>query len=623
MNNARRTWFLGLLSLVLCWPGPLGADEVKCTILQFNDVYEILSPRGNDGGSLARVAAIRDKLRQENPNTITMLAGDFFSPSPMMDAIDSTSGDKRLAGRQVVAVLNEFRLDLATFGNHEFDLKAAEFFDRMRECRFGWVSSNVSDQTGNPFVGVPRHKVLRFVNERGTTVRIGVISVTSDSKKTDYVSCGNPIAAARVAVAALSGRCEILIALTHLKVDEDKALAAAVPEIDLILGGHEHEALYVAPDASRHAPISKADSNVRSVYIHRLSYDTDNRNLRISSQLKDVTKDDGADPQVAATIRYWADRAFDGLQAAIAKDDPGRRTRILDHLNARRKREGKEPFTQVDFEAPFVDLPHRLEGREELVRTGETNLTRLLTNVMVETTKADLAILNSGSVRIDDDLPASRPPRPDAESADFRPIRLYDIYRVLPYLTEIVTVRMTSRRLNDLLTAGFGADLSGEGAFLQVSRNVTPGEKPRTWKVGDQRIDPNSDTVYLVAIPDFLLRGGEKAYREAGLLKERKTEEDLRAMRLDADGIALGDTDRGKGKRPEIRAALVNALIQSEEKPDIIPDPASIPRTTNRVKRPPAQSEATVRCGLIPTDGGFPAPPPPSPSPSRPRRIRK
>ncbi len=116
---------------------------------------------------------------------------------------------------------------------------------------------------------------------------------------------------------------------------------------------------------------------------------------------------------------------------------------------------------------------------------------------------------------------------------------------------------MTSRRLNDLLTAGLAADLAGEGAFLQVSRNVTPGEKPRTWKVGDKRIDPNSDTVYRVAIPDFLVKGGEKAYREAGLLKERKTEEDLQAMRLDADGIALSDTDRGKGKRPEIRAGLV------------------------------------------------------------------
>ena len=49
MHNAKRTWFLWLVSLILCWPGPLSADEVKCTILQFNDVYEILSPRGNDG----------------------------------------------------------------------------------------------------------------------------------------------------------------------------------------------------------------------------------------------------------------------------------------------------------------------------------------------------------------------------------------------------------------------------------------------------------------------------------------------------------------------------------------------------------------------------------------------
>ena len=166
-----------------------------------------------------------------------------------------------------------------------------------------------------------------------------------------------------MAVAALSGRCEVLIALTHLKVNEDKALAAAVPEIDLILGGHEHEALYVAPDASRHAPsprptrTSGASTSTASAMTPTIAI------CAISSQLKDVTKDNGADPQVELTIRYWADRAFDGLQAAIAKDDPDRRTRILDHLNARRKREGKEPFTQIDFEAPFVNLPSLKGGR--------------------------------------------------------------------------------------------------------------------------------------------------------------------------------------------------------------------------------------------------------------------
>jgi 5'-nucleotidase len=34
--------------------------------------------------------------------------------------------------------------------------------------------------------------------------------------------------------------CDVIIALTHMRVPNDKMLGAAVPEIDVILGGHDH-----------------------------------------------------------------------------------------------------------------------------------------------------------------------------------------------------------------------------------------------------------------------------------------------------------------------------------------------------------------------------------------------
>lgn len=35
-------------------------------------------------------------------------------------------------------------------------------------------------------------------------------------------------------------RCEYIIALTHMRIPHERKLAEEVPEIDLMLGGHDH-----------------------------------------------------------------------------------------------------------------------------------------------------------------------------------------------------------------------------------------------------------------------------------------------------------------------------------------------------------------------------------------------
>jgi 5'-nucleotidase/UDP-sugar diphosphatase len=73
---------------------------IDFTLLQLNDVYEITPVANGTSGGLARVATLRQQLLAENPNTITILAGDFLSPSALGTA--RVDGEP-LAGKQMVA----------------------------------------------------------------------------------------------------------------------------------------------------------------------------------------------------------------------------------------------------------------------------------------------------------------------------------------------------------------------------------------------------------------------------------------------------------------------------------------------------------------------------------------
>src|SRR5919202_405490 len=59
-------------------------------------------------------------------------------------------------GQQMVAVWNMIGLDLAVFGNHEFDFGPDILRQRVKESRFTWLATNVIDKkTGKPFADTP------------------------------------------------------------------------------------------------------------------------------------------------------------------------------------------------------------------------------------------------------------------------------------------------------------------------------------------------------------------------------------------------------------------------------------------------------------------------------------
>ncbi len=431
---------------------------VNLTILQLNDVYEITPIEGGKSGGIARVARIRKDLLAENPNTIGVLAGDFLSPSALGTA--KVEGE-RLAGKQMVAALNTMGLDYVTFGNHEFDLKEADLKKRMMESDFQWISGNVKTGTGAAFEGALPYILRTFQNGDGAEVKIAILGVTLDATDKPYVQYLDPLNTIKAQVETLKDQVDVFLALSHLDAEQDIELAVAVPELDLIMGGHDHENMHLRRGKGM-TPIAKADANARSVFIHELAFDTKTGKRTIQSTYYPVTDAIPDEPDTAEVVRVWVEKAFLGFRES-----------------------GFEP------EKVLVRSTEPLDGLEASVRNRSTRLTELIADGMLrEVPEADLSIYNSGSIRIDDILPPSE-------------LTQYDVIRILPFGGNVVRTKMKGRLVDWILTQG--EINKGVGGYLHYAG--VEGAADGSWHIGGTPINPEAD--YTVVISDYLLTGLE------------------------------------------------------------------------------------------------------------------
>ena len=439
----------------------------RVTILQLNDVYEITPVEGGRSGGLARVATLRQRLLAEGAPVITVLAGDYLSPSALGTArvdLAGTGQPARLAGRQMVATLNAMGLDVAALGNHEFDVSEADFRARMQESRFAVVSANVRAADGAaPFPAVVPRTVRRVAVAPGDTLRVGVTSVVLPSTVKPYVVYTDPLPTLAAEAARLDAEADVEIALTHLAFADDATAAATIPGLDLVLGGHEHDNVF-ARRGPRWVPVAKADANARTVWVHRLTVGRDGA-VTTESELVFVTDAIPDDPATAAVAAEWTERGFAGFRA-----------------------DGFEPTRRV------TTTTEALDGREATVRNRPARLGALVAEAYRVAAGGDAAgiagaVFNSGSIRIDDEIA----PGPFTE---------YDAIRVLPFGGEVVTVRLPGALLARVLDVGVAN--AGSGGFLQLAgfEATTAG-----WTLGGTRLDPAA--LYTVATSDFLVSGLE------------------------------------------------------------------------------------------------------------------
>jgi 5'-nucleotidase len=440
--------------------GPQSVDAqtpAVVTIVHFSDVGELDPIEAGSVGGLSRLATLVKDLKRTRQPLLLTLGGDFLSPS----AIGTARVDgEPLAGRQTVDVLNRVGLDWATFGNHEFDITETAFRARLAETRFGIVSSNVTDAAGQPFPGTVQSTIVP-VKVGGRQIRLGLIGLTIGSNAASWVRYRPPVEAAKEQLKRLAGRTDAVIALTHLGLEMDQELAVHCPEIDLVLGGHEHENWYLRR-GPHFVPLVQVDANVRSVAVMTMTFARPGTRPTVSTRLQLVDDRVARDPEIESHIRRWKASAFEGF-----------------------KRSGFVPDRIV------ATTTERLDGTETTVRSRPGRLTDLiLAGFVREAAPVDLALLNGGAIRIDDVLPPGS-------------LTEYDVIRVLPFGGTVLKASFDGSLVASVLDIGVAKN-QGTGGYLQTWGVSRAGNQ---WLVQGRPLEPARR--YTVALADFLLTGRE------------------------------------------------------------------------------------------------------------------
>ncbi len=213
-------------------------ETAKITILHVNDSHgQTLGQRGDDGkmrGGYPRLATAVRQIRDElgSDRVILLHAGDEFSRG---DAMTSAT-----LGAANITIMNAIAFAAWTPGNGEFYGGASNLQQRIAEAKFPTLAANVSYRLdGQKFSD--ESTLLTVQN-----VRIGIFGlcfVRKEHPSALPLKVEEPAAAAGRVVPDLRRKCDIVVALDHLGLEQDRQLAAAVPGIDLIVGGHSHTTL--------------------------------------------------------------------------------------------------------------------------------------------------------------------------------------------------------------------------------------------------------------------------------------------------------------------------------------------------------------------------------------------
>lgn len=465
----RISFFSALLALFLlsaCSP----SGKVEFIILQLNDVYEIAPIEGGKAGGMARVATVRNQLLEENTNVITVHAGDFVSPS--LIGTLRHEGEK-IAGKHMVEVMNALEIDYVVPGNHEYDIKEDEHLKRVAESEFIWTTTNCYhrvngelvpwEQNGKPF---PDH-IMHSIDG----VDIAIFGSTVPFNKKDYVGYTDKYQTMVDVYEKIKDEAEVLVGLTHLeKIMDDSLATHFLPQLNLILGGHDHTNMKYQ---FGNTVMTKADANAKTVYIHRMSYDKATGKTTINSELKKIDETIAEDPKVKAVVDKWVNIGNESMASM-----------------------GYTPETQV------MTTTDTLDGRESSIRYRPTNYPIMTAeSFSFIAPQADLAIFNSGSIRLDDQLTGT--------------ITEYDILRSFPFGGGISLVDLKGDVIERILEVGTVQNV-GIGGYLQLS-DVEKNDG--SWYVKGKKL--STSKTYKLALPDFVMGGGEANLEFIGDYKDQ------------------------------------------------------------------------------------------------------
>ncbi len=261
MMPAMRTLvLLPLLLLLSSWSLAEGPTypALELNIAHINDHHSNLAPFKEfdlvldgaptrvEAGGMARTAAVLKAL-EGTPNLLKLHAGD---------ATTGTLFHTLFKGEADAALMKVICFDAMSLGNHEFDGSDTDlrrFLDFMRQggCYTPVLSANVEPQVGTPLAPLHKDDYLKpYMVKWIGGAPVGIIGIVVRGKTQDS---SRPLPTTRFLDEAETAQRYVdelkaqgvrhIVLLTHHGYDADKALAAKVSDIDIIVGGDSHTLL--------------------------------------------------------------------------------------------------------------------------------------------------------------------------------------------------------------------------------------------------------------------------------------------------------------------------------------------------------------------------------------------
>jgi len=449
-----------LASLLFLSLSPVGAENnARVLILHTNDLHGQLLPLEDKAlatppetvGGAAYMGTEIKRMREKYGNRVLLLdSGDIAQGTPISNLS---------FGKPVVMFMNYMGYDAMAPGNHEFDWGFQKMKEMLKEAKFPILCANiVEEKTGK----IPSPFTPYAIFERDG-LKIGVIGVLtpdtvtmSNPRNLEGLRFLKPEEPIRNYMKEIRGKgVRVIGLLSHMGIYEDRKIAAAVPGISFIVGGHSHTALQNAEKVGETIIVQTGSSG---------------RNL--GSLLLTINRDTGA--ITSCTIEH---ELIPIINRNIIPD------REVEKILAPYYEKVK-PIMNMVVGHSSDDLLHRAPAGY-----GDTPLGNFITDVIRTTYGADLVLYNTEGIR----APIYKG---DITSAD--------IFSVLPFDNEVVTLKLTGAQVREAIEFFIGNPkyIQVSGATLTYHPKREKGSKVADIMIGGRPLDP--EKTYTLATVDFL-----------------------------------------------------------------------------------------------------------------------
>jgi 5'-nucleotidase / UDP-sugar diphosphatase len=298
--RTRRTFLASVLASAVLLAGCRQSTVHQLTILHFNDLHDRLLPDPDGIGGVAHLATLLKRERAAASASLTLHAGDLVQGTPVSTVFQ---------GVPDYEIANNLGIDVNCLGNHEFDYGWIKIRDFMQIARFPTVSANVVDASGNRLVDPP------YVIRDAGGMRVAVIGALLENilNSTTLDKLGPyhvipTVEALRPIVAEAKQKADMVIVLAHLGRSEAESILRGLPDVSLVVIGHEH--MPGKPLEVDGRFVVHAEGYGRELGRLELQYDTATRRI-LSHEwtgIPVVASEYPADPVVQAQVDKWEAR---------------------------------------------------------------------------------------------------------------------------------------------------------------------------------------------------------------------------------------------------------------------------------------------------------------------------